>query len=180
MGKPGWGVPPMTNLFFGNDEKAYQFRSKICRAGIYANTPVEAVYPLIAALEDGTEFGERLNAAGGASYTVNLTELPPVLTEYNGFWSVTIYNEAQFLVDNGNDEPPPRTYSLGSQTPLVTKPGKEEGKTEVDILIQVANPGAGVNWLPAPDGPFQLILRVYVPAPAVIDETYVMPTVTKN
>lgn len=178
LGPAGWTVLPMDNEFFGDTKSDYEFRAKVCRAGIYANTPEEAVYPQITALETDKELdpkGERLSAAGKVSYTLSMTE-PPVLADKFGFWSVTIYNEAQFLVDNKNDVPAARTYSLGSQTPLVKKPGTDE----VDIVVQFDKPADGVNWLPAPDGPFQLILRVYVPAKDMIDRVYVLPTVTKK
>ena len=182
LGTAGWTVLPMKNAFFGKDKEAYEFRAKVCRAGIYANTPEEAVYPQITALVTDPELepeGDRLSAAGKVSYTLSMKE-PPVLAAGGGFWSVTIYNEAQFLVYNENDVPVPpatRTYSLGSQTHLDKKPGTED---EFDIVIQYDNPGAGVNWLPAPDGPFQLILRVYVPAPDMINRVYELPTVTKK
>jgi hypothetical protein len=40
------------------------------------------------------------------------------------------------------------------------------------------DPPAGApsgNWLPAPDGPFTLALRVYSPAPAVLDGSWLPP-----
>jgi hypothetical protein len=31
------------------------------------------------------------------------------------------------------------------------------------------------NWLPAPDGPFYAILRIYIPAPEVVNGTWKKP-----
>ncbi len=42
-----------------------------------------------------------------------------------------------------------------------------DGSLEIDIAHQA--PAATANWLPAPDGPFYLVLRVYKPRPGSED-----------
>jgi hypothetical protein len=47
----------------------------------------------------------------------------------------------------------------------------------LDIWIQHAEPleGRRSNWLPAPDGPFLLVLRTYGPGPEIRDGSYAPP-----
>jgi hypothetical protein len=40
-----------------------------------------------------------------------------------------------------------------------------------------ARPGARVSWLPAPNGPFSLYIRAYWPESAILDGTWMPPTV---
>ena len=49
----------------------------------------------------------------------------------------------------------------------------------LDILVQHEAPSAErkSNWLPAPEGPFTLLLRLYSPKPAVLDGQWVPPPV---
>jgi hypothetical protein len=43
--------------------------------------------------------------------------------------------------------------------------------------VQKGSPGAAkeANWLPAPDGPFNAILKIYMPAPEVLEGTWKKP-----
>jgi hypothetical protein len=45
------------------------------------------------------------------------------------------------------------------------------------FYVQKASPGMAKNsnWLPAPDGPFYAILRIYMPAPEVLNGTWKKP-----
>ena len=45
------------------------------------------------------------------------------------------------------------------------------------FYVQKTAPGTGkvANWLPAPDGPFYAVLRVYMPAPEVLNGTWKKP-----
>jgi hypothetical protein len=54
----------------------------------------------------------------------------------------------------------------------------------VDLCIQAANPGPDKesNWLPAPYGPFNLMLRLYWPKehpPSILDGTWQPPVVER-
>jgi hypothetical protein len=69
-------------------------RAAVAKAGIYANDPVEAMYPLTKTLANG----ETLD---GSKHNYTLTfpagQLPPV----NSFWSVTMYDaKTQLLIEN--------------------------------------------------------------------------------
>jgi hypothetical protein len=44
------------------------------------------------------------------------------------------------------------------------------------ITISNVQPGSGTdNWLPAPDGPFRMILRTYVPQTPILNGTWQPP-----
>jgi hypothetical protein len=88
--------------------------------------------------------------------------LPPV----HGFWTLTTYDARQALVDN-----PVERYSIGDWNRLVLEP---DGG--VVIRIQHADPGERVpNWLPAPPGAFNLLLRLCWPQREVLDRRWAPP-----
>jgi len=50
----------------------------------------------------------------------------------------------------------------------------------LDIFIQHAAPAQqNTNWLPAPEGAFQLILRTYQPRPEILDRTWKAPPIER-
>jgi hypothetical protein len=50
------------------------------------------------------------------------------------------------------------------------------------LYIQKESPGAELesNWLPAPDGPFYCVLRLYGPKPDALYGNWVNPPMMKN
>ncbi len=80
--------------------------------------------------------------------------MPPV----NAFWSVTMYDgKTQLLIEN-----PINRYLVNS--PML--PGmKTNADGSLTLYIQNKSPGKGkeANWLPAPDGPIYLVMRLYWP-----------------
>lgn len=96
--------------------------------------------------------------------------LPPV----NSFWSLSLYeatDEGQFFfADNRLDR-----YAIGDRTEGLTY--NEDGS--LDIWIGSASPGEDreSNWLPAPEGPFALFMRTYLPKPELLDGVYRLPPV---
>ena len=148
----GWFVSPPTVGNFGTD---YRTRAVAGREGITLNTPTEATY-----YYGGTD-SRGILLSGANRYTIMFHQLP--LFVEPGFWSVTMYDTTNnYTVPNSIDR-----YSLGSDNTLTTN---ADGTTT--IYIQAANPGQArvQNWLPAPTGPFYLILRAYAPGPAMIEE----------
>ena len=126
-------------------------RAAVAKAGIYANDPVEAMYPLTRT--DST--GETLD---GSKHNYTLTfakdQFPPV----NAFWSVTMYDgKSQLLIKN-----PINRYLINS--PML--PGmKKNPDGSLTLYIQKDSPGKDKesNWLPAPDGPIYMVMRLYWP-----------------
>ena len=146
----GWklGDPFGDRAFFdGNWLK----RAAGAQAGIYGNVVAEASYPMTKTLADGTPLD-------GSKQRYTLTfpagQLPPV----NAFWSVTIYDgKTQLLIKNPIDR-----YLVNS--PML--PGMKKGADgSLALYIQKDSPGADKesNWLPAPDGPIYLVMRLYWP-----------------
>jgi len=138
---------------FGTDNIAqvgtnYLLRSAISLETIYPNTPHHAMYALGRTDNDG-------NALRGAhDYTVSFAdgELPPV----EGFWSLTIYDAATTaMVPNALER-----YSIGDRTEGLVY--TEDGTLTICVRsTQPVEPTC--NWLPAPEGQFYLILRLYAP-----------------
>ena len=71
-------------------------------------------------------------------------------------------------------ENPIHRYAIGDRTP-----GLEVNRNgSLDLYLSHDSPkGHEANWLPVPAGSFTLILRIYLPARAVVDGTYKAPAV---
>lgn len=126
-------------------------RAAAATGGIYGNDTVEAVYPMGRTLANG----EELNGSKH-QYTITFPtgQLPPV----NAFWSVTMYDgKTQFLIKN-----PINRYLINS--PMLPSM-KKNADGSLTLYIQKDSPGADkeANWLPAPDGPIYLVMRLYWP-----------------
>ena len=105
---------------------------------------------------------------GQHEYVLHFPEgqLPP----NDAFWSLTMTDVAGFMVNNAIDR-----YSVGSRSGLAPN-----ADGSIDIHIQRTAPaGHESNWLPAPAGNFKLMLRAYLPSPAVLDGKYHVPPVTR-
>jgi len=140
--------------FFG-DRNFYNgdwlMRAAAAQGGIYGNDAVEAVYPM--ARVDGK--GQPLD---GSKHNYTLTfpagQLPPV----NAFWSVTMYDgKTQLLIQN-----PINRYLINS--PMLPQM-KKNPDGSLTLYIQKDSPGGDKqsNWLPAPNGPIYLVMRLYWP-----------------
>jgi hypothetical protein len=72
------------------------------------------------------------------------------------FWSMTMYGADRFLVAN-----PLNRYALGSQAPQP----RPDPDGSITLYLQRNPPPAErrANWLPAPNGPFSAVLRIYGP-----------------
>lgn len=155
--------------FFGTaaDLKGnYLYRMAGAALGIYGNTAAEAIYPV--SFSDST--GAPLTGANNYTYRFPPGQLPPV----NAFWSLTMYElPKSLLVAN-----PINRYLVNSPMlpGLVKDP--DDGYT---IFIQHHSPGAEqqANWLPAPPGPFVVVLRLYCPKPEALSGQWTAPEPVK-
>ena len=90
-----------------------------------------------------------------------------------GFWSLTLYNADNFFHAN-----PLQRFSLGTKNKTL----QENPDGSLTLYLGSKSPGAGkeANWLPAPTGPFSLLLRNYWPEASIIDGSWVPPDVVKG
>ena len=97
----------------------------------------------------------RSTAASTTTRSLSLTgQFPPV----NAFWSVTMYDgKSQLLIKN-----PINRYLINS--PMLPKM-KKNADGSLTLYIQKDSPGADKesNWLPAPNDPIYLVMRLYWP-----------------
>ncbi len=154
----GWHV---AREIMGNYGTSYLQRAYVALIGLGANVPEDAVYPMSSVDSDGKPYH------GSQCYVLhfNEAELPPV----RGFWSLSMYNEEMYFVDN-----PIRRYAIGDRDKLeFNKDGS------LDIYIQHVSPGKDreSNWLPAPKGTFDLVLRAYWPTFEVLTGDWNPPPV---
>lgn len=154
----GWLITPQTGIY-GAD---YLFRAAVAQYGLGANIAQEALYPATYTDSQGKPLG------GNSSYLIHFEpgQTPPV----DGFWSITMYNDKNLFVDN-----PINRYSIGKYTEGLNN--STDGS--LDIYIQNANPGKDKesNWLPAPEGSFNMIMRTYLPQPQILNGTWQLPSV---
>jgi hypothetical protein len=125
-------------------------RAAVAQGGIYANDALEAAYPF--ARNDAR--GRPLDGRSKYTLTLPANGLPPV----NAFWSVTIYDgKTQLLVQNPID----RYLINSSMLPDL----KKNPDGSITIYVQHASPGPDKesNWLPAPEGPIYVVMRLYWP-----------------
>jgi hypothetical protein len=152
--------------FFGTaaDLKGnYLYRMAGAVLGIYGNTAAEAIYPNFS----NDSAGAPLTGANKYTYHFAPNQLPPV----NAFWSLTMYELPQsLLVAN-----PINRWLINSPMLPSLVPDADGGYT---LYIQNESPAGDkevANWLPAPKGPFALVLRLYWPKPDALNGTWKAP-----
>jgi len=163
----GWRV---ATKGFG-DRQAYAgnftLRAAAAMAGIYGNDAVEALYPMLAADSDGQKLDTSVNR-----YTLTFPagQLPPA----NAFWSVTMYDgKTQLLIEN-----PINRYLINS--PMLPDLKKNDDGS-LTIYIQNDSPGKEreANWLPAPNAPPFIVMRIYWPKEAALNGSWQPPAVQR-
>jgi hypothetical protein len=146
----GWKIGSAfgDRAFYGGD---WLKRAATAKAGIYGNDAAEAVYPMTRDDSDGQPLDGSQHAY---ALTFPAGQLPPA----RAFWSLTMYDgRTQLLVRNPID----RYLINASMLPWLAK-GPDGSVT---LYIQKDSPGKDeeANWLPAPNGPIYLVMRVYWP-----------------
>jgi hypothetical protein len=156
----GWSINYAGTQFAGDR----LLRAAVAMDQIYIVEREEALYPS-ARVDDR---GEVLDGRNSYRIRFPANGLPPV----GAFWSITLYHAKGFMVENPIDR-----WSIGDRTPgLVYGP---DGSLE--LLVQQERPAGPdvANWLPAPNGPFMLLMRLYIPKPAILNGAWTPPPVTK-
>ena len=140
----------------------YLHRMAAAVIGIYGNSKEEAMYPLYLADSNGKVLDGKNN------YTIQF--LPDQLPPANAFWSLTLYELPSSLLYAN----PINRYLLNSPMIPDFKRNPDGGLT---LRIQNESPGKDLeaNWLPAPKGPFFLVLRIYWPKEEALNGTWKQP-----
>jgi len=130
--------------------------------GIYGNSKDEAIYPVY--FIDSA--GQTLNGSDRYALRFARDELPPV----NAFWSVTLYKMPESLLYAN----PLNRYLINSPMLPALKRDPDGGIT---LHVQNESPGKErePNWLPAPDGPFFVAMRLYWPKPEALNGQWKAP-----
>jgi hypothetical protein len=155
----GWAI----NLdVFGAYGVEYLKRATVALGGLGANLSADAVYPFGLTDADGESFD------GSRRYVWHLDadELPPV----KAFWSLTMYDTEGFPVANEIDR-----CAIGDRDDL-----QYNADGSLDIHLESRRPETRTsNWLPAPEGAFTVVARLYWPEPEVLDGRWTPPPITK-
>lgn len=141
----------------------YLYRMMGTVDGIWGNAKEEAIYP--GYYTDAS--GQPLNGSKNR-YELRFPSgnLPPA----NAFWSLTMYAApSHLLVAN-----PINRYLINSPMLPQMKRDPDDGMT---LYVQRDSPGPDkeANWLPAPEGPFLMALRIYWPKPEALDGRWKRP-----
>lgn len=144
----------------------FALRAALAKGALGSQLASEVLYPNCAVDAAGDPLSGahayRLHFPGG--------QLPPVAV----LWNLAMYDQDMLFVENDVGR-----YTIGSTTDGLTA----EGDGSLTLHIQRDRPSdnaAAANWLPAPDGPFNLTLRFYGPASSVLDGSYRLPAVSRT
>lgn len=158
------------DLFGSRDDLKgnYLYRYAGATLGIFGNSPEEAADIGYFADKEGQPLD-----ASTRNYTLRFDKdgLPPA----EAFWSLTMYNgKNKLLVAN-----PLNRYLINSRMLPQLSLDADGGLT---LYVQRDAPAKALqnNWLPAPDGPFFGMLRLYLPKPEVADGQWKMPLLTSG
>jgi hypothetical protein len=134
--------------------------------GIYGNSKDEAIYPLY--FVDSAK--KALSGANRYELRFAPGDLPPV----NAFWSLTLYELPSSLLSAN----PLNRYLINSAMLPSLKRDDDGGVT---LAIQHPDPGADehANWLPAPAGPFFVVMRLYWPKADALDGRWMAPPLVR-
>ncbi|WP_448624432.1 DUF1254 domain-containing protein [Geodermatophilus sp. URMC 64] len=124
----------------------YLRRAAANHVGLGATTPVEN--QAFTTFRDAA--GEPLDGTRG-DYAVELAPPPPV----GAFWSLTVYDaRTQALVPN----------ELGRHVVNSATPGlRYDAGGSLRLTVSAERPVDPASWLPAPAGPFYVVIRAYLP-----------------
>jgi hypothetical protein len=145
----------------------YLYRMAAAILGIYGNSKQEAMYPLYTIDADGQPLD-----ASRDRYVLRFApgNTPPV----NAFWSLTMYDlPSSLLVAN-----PLNRYLINS--PMLPKLQREPDGG-LTLYVQRDSPGKEKesNWLPAPNGKFWAVLRLYWPKGEALEGRWTAPAMLK-
>lgn len=156
-GKSGWRWPGRTGQY-GVD---YKGRALTASFGLGALPASDTIY--LSCRQDGP--GRPFN--GSTRYVMHFDkdQIPAV----KAFWSLTMYDGQGYFVAN-----PIHRFAIGDRDLL-----KFGADGSLDLYIQHDSPGPEKesNWLPAPEGEFNLSLRLYWPDEKIVSGRWAPPSI---
>jgi hypothetical protein len=162
--RDGWRVPdPVSGL--AGPHIAARASIQATQMGIF---PLEeAMY--FFAYRDGS--GGLLDGRRPYTLTFPADQLPPL--HKHGFWSLTMYGADSLLVANPIDR-----YVIRPDSPRLTM--ADDGSLTLYLGAERPDGAPDGNWLPAPNGPFNVALRTYLPKPAIVDGGWFPPGIREG
>jgi hypothetical protein len=146
---------------YGTD---YILRAYLARRQQATTTKEGEVKPVARVDSDGHPL------SGANDYVLHFepNQLPPV----RGFWSLTAYSKDGVIVDEKRVR-----LSLTDRDRL-----RKNRDGSIDVFVSAEKPSRShvSNWLPAPNGEFQLTMRLYAPKPNATDGSWSPPAVTRQ
>ncbi len=144
---------------YGQD---YKSRAFVALYGLGALPPEEASYP------NTRHDSSHQVLSGQHKYRIewDRDQLPPV----GAFWSLTIYDDDGYMVEN-----PINRYRIGSNNHL-----SWNADGSLQLQLQNSSPDtANANWLPVPNGAFNIVLRMYWPQQSFLDGDWQLPRIER-
>ncbi|MCA6078372.1 DUF1254 domain-containing protein [Fulvivirga sedimenti] len=141
----------------------YLLRAAAAQTGLYGNSGFEAIYPTYLAEAPGVPYN-----AAEHKYTITFEkdQLPPV----KAFWSLSMYDgKTQLFIHNKLER-----YLLNTSN-MDQFVFNNDGS--LTLYVQKDSPGDALesNWLPAPDGPFYCVMRLYGPKDEALEGKWKNP-----
>ena len=146
----------------GRYDQDYKTRAFVAMFGLGALPPEEASYP------NTRHDSSQQVLSGKHRYRIhwNNNELPPV----GAFWSLTIYDSAGYMIENSINR-----YRLGSNNEL-----NWNADGSLNLQLQNAAPDTqDANWLPVPEGEFNMVLRMYWPDESFLQGQWQLPVIER-
>jgi hypothetical protein len=141
--------------------------------GLLLRAALQKALPVVNVFEEAAYWTTSVDSGGkrlSGEHAYRLHFPPGHLPPTDAFWSLTATDPVGYMVSS-----PTGRSSVDDHSGLVANP---DGS--VDVLLQPPAPsGPAPNWLPTPTGRFKLMLRAYLPGPAIVNGTYEVPPVVR-
>jgi len=141
--------------------------------GWLVRAALQKALPAVNVFEEAAYFSADTDSAGrrlSGRHCYRIHFPPGQLPPTGAFWSLTATDPAGYMKSSDAGR-----CSVTSHSSLIV-----HADGAVDVILHASEPSRNVeNWLPTPDGPFKVMLRVYLPGESILDGSYAVPAVTQ-